>query len=419
MKDQFIRPIGVCVLTAMLLAATSASVFGQQWTRFRGPNGSGISDAKTVPVDFDEGDFNWKTKLPGAGHSSPVIWGDKIFLTSADESAGKRYLICLATGDGSILWTRDFEFTKHSKHKQNTYATCTPTVDDHHVYAMWQSPQKSNLVALDHDGNFAWEFDLGDFKAGHGSAVSPITFEGMVIVTNDHQGKSPFLAALDGKSGELKWKHSRESMRPCYSTPCVYQPEGRAAELVFTHSYQGITSLDPRNGNLNWKILPFGEFQQRACASPIVAGDLVIGTSGFATAEKNVVAVRPDYSGSEPTVAEIYRISKSTPHVPTPLVYENRMYLWTDRGIVTCVDVSDGKRIWTARADGNYFGSPVCIDGKLYAMDVDGNVVIVATGDEFKLLNRVPLNETSCATPAVAGGVLYLRTLSHLISVGG
>ncbi|QDU97479.1 outer membrane protein assembly factor BamB family protein [Lignipirellula cremea] len=393
-------------------------VQAQEWTRFRGPNGSGVSTASTVPVEWTADDYNWRVELPGVGHSSPVLWGDRVFLTCADLAAGQGFLVCLDTATGEEQWRQTFPLQKYKKHAQNSFATPTPVVDAERVYMLWQSPQTSQICAFTHQGDEVWRSDLGEFKAGHGSAVSLVEYDGMIYFCNDQTGPS-YLLALDAATGAERWKLPRETDRACYSTPCIYAPTGRPVELIVSHSYEGITSHNPQTGEQLWRMTPFGDFQQRACASPIIAGELVIACSGFATAEKNVVVVKPPHAGGPEKPEEAYRLTKTAPHVPTPLVHGDRIYLWNDRGIATCADLATGKTIWVQRVGGNYFGSPVWIDGKLYCIDTDGVVSVISASDEYELLARNPLDEGSCATPAVAGGVLYLRTDKHLVSLGG
>lgn len=394
----------------------SIATHAQEWTRFRGPNGSGVSDAN-VPVKWSAGDYNWQVELPGAGHSSPVIWGEKIFLTSAEVEKGERHLLCLSAKDGSLQWQASYPFEKYKKHGNNSYATNTPACDGERVYSLWQSRAGSALVAHDHAGKEQWSYDMGPFTGGHGAAISPIVYAGMVIVGNDQEGPS-FLAALDAATGKERWRVTRKSSRATYATPCVYEVADREPEIIFTDWEHGITGVKAASGEVAWEIDLFGDFKQRAIGSPVIADRLVIGTSGFTTAQKNVVAVLPDEK-LDAKVGEVYRLSKSVPHIPTPLVYKDWLFLWTDTGIVSCADHQTGKQLWQKRVGGNYSGSPICAGGRLYCMEDSGRVVVLAAGDEYELLAENELGQPTRSTPAVSGGVLYLRTESHLISLGG
>jgi len=399
-------------------AESDARGAGPQWSRFRGPNGSGVSQAKTIPLRWTPDDYNWKLELPGAGHSSPVLWDERLWLTSADPETGQRWLLCFDAIAGKELWRKGFAFEKHKKHNNNSFASSTPAVDAERVYVLWQSKAASSLVALDHQGKELWTFDVGPFLGGHGGAVSPIVYDDLVILGNDHEGPSS-LIALEADSGKLRWRMERHSTRATYATPCVYQPPGRKPELIFSDWEHGVTSVDPLTGEQNWEVSVFGSQKERAIGSPVVAGDLVIATCGFVTAKKHLVVLRPHATAEGVQVEEVYRIERAVPHVPTPVIYNNLLLLWSEQGICTCVELETGEQVWQERVGGRFSGSPVCVDGKLYAIDEDGVVVVLAASREFQELARNDLGELSRSTPAVAHGRMYLRTASHLICIGG
>ena len=389
-----------------------------EWNRFRGPNGSGISDAANVPVEWTEDDYNWVAELPGKGHSSPIAWGPHIFVTAADEKAGFRSVICLNSIDGSEVWRKGVPFTSYKKHKNNSFASSTPAADADHVYVLWHSKTSSPLIAYTHTGEKVWEYDLGPFKHGQGGATSPMVYEDTVFVANDHSAGS-YLLAVDRMTGKEQWKIDREGKRACYGTPCVHSPAGRPAEIIFSHCYEGIIGIDPQTGAQNWHIDVFGRASQRALGSPVIAGDFVVASSGGVNGDRQVVAVNPQATGEGVGVEEVYRVVRQAPHVPTPLVYRDWMFLWSDAGIVSCVQRDSGKVVWQKRVGGNFVGSPICINGRLYCADLEGQVVVVTASDEFEELARNPLGHPTRATPAVSNGVLLVRTESHLFSIGG
>ncbi|GIS63392.1 MAG: serine/threonine protein kinase [Planctomycetaceae bacterium] len=403
------------LLLAFTCLSSAANLHAQEWTRFRGPNGTGISAVTGIPSTWKTADYAFRAKLPGTGLSSPVAWGSRVFVTSANLDSGRRHLVCLSLTDGKELWKKAEPFASYKKHRQNTFASATPAVDAQRVYTVWQSKTDSALLAYSHDGTPSWRVPLGTFKGGHGPAASPIVHGGVVYLCNDQEGPS-FLLAVDAASGQIKWKVPRSGKRACYCTPCVFNRPGHGTEIIFVHSYQGIWGVAAESGNKNWQIDVFGTFKQRAIASPVIAGDLVIGSSGFTTARKNIVAVRPGKKIGE--VAEAFRVSQSVPHIPTPLVYQDHMYLWADIGVVSCISMKTGKSVWRQRIGGKFFGSPICVDGRLFAIDAKGTVVVVAASPEYKLLGKNPLGERSQSTPAVSGGKLLLRTNSQLIAIG-
>ena len=407
------------VAAAWFFAASITNLaFADEWNRFRGPNGAGISDATTVPVEWTDKDYNWAVDLPGNGHSSPVAWENLVFVTCANEKAKTRTVQCFNVADGIEVWRKDTPFEPYKQQKNNSYASSTPTADGNHVYVLWHSKVASPLTAYDHAGEKVWEFDLGPYLHGQGGATSPIVFEDLVLVAHDHSADS-FLIAVDRMTGKERWKIPREGKRACYGTPCINAPKDRPAEVIFSHCYEGIIGVDPKTGHQNWHIDVFGRASQRALGSPIIAGDLVVASSGGVGGEQQVVVIKPQLSGEKVSVEEAYRIDRQAPHVPTPLVYQDWMFLWSDAGIATCVARDAGKVIWQKRIGGNFYSSPICIDGKIYCVDLDGEVVVIAASDDYELLARNTLGQPSSATPAVSNGSLLIRTESRLISIGG
>jgi outer membrane protein assembly factor BamB len=408
----------LAVLAVALVWAGAASYAAPasdvpQWPRLRGPNGAGASDATTIPAQWTEKDYNWKVALSGGGHSSPVIWGDRIFVTSGLSESGKRIIQCLKTADGGTIWKREYDSTTCPMNDLNSYATVTPAVDRDYLYVTWAVPAKYAVVALDHDGREVWQRDLGPFAGQHGHGASPIVYEDLVIVPNDQDGKS-FIVALDRRTGQTRWQVDRHSGRAAYATPCVYEPEPGRAELIFTSSSDGITSLDPQTGKMKWEV--FNAFPKRVVSSPVIAGNLVLGQCGEGGSGMHVIAVRPVGSGPPETA---WKVERSAPYVPMPLVRGDLVFLWSDTGTVTCVRAATGKEVWREKVGGNYYASPVCVGDRLYNVSTKGEVVALAAAEKYELLGRSPLGEKSHATPAVAGGRMYLRTWSHLISIGG
>jgi len=401
-----------------------------EWSRFRGPNGNGISKATTVPVRWTDKDYNWKVVLPGVGHSSPVVWGKRVFVTCGEPRTAKRIVACLDAADGHSVWQREYPSRTYPQHGDNCYAAATPTVDAAGPVLTWTTPEQVMVVALDLDGREIWRRDLGPFIGVQGSGSSPVLFDDLVVLFNDQEdpslipghktnppppiGKS-FLVALDRKTGQTRWQIERRTTFSSYATPCVYQTEGGRPELIFSDTAHGITAVDPARGKIIWE---FSEvFPDRTISSPVVAGGLVIVGHGADLRASRYVAVRPGEQGRGPALA--YEVNRAIPLVPTPLVKDGRLFFWTDDGVVSCLRLADGKVVWRERVGGAYYGSPVCVGNRLYCISKSGEVVVVAVSDKFEVLARAPLGEPSYATPAVADGVMYLRTRSHLFSLGG
>jgi outer membrane protein assembly factor BamB len=388
----------------------------QEWTRFRGPNGSGISTAKTIPTSWTEKDINWKVPLPGSGHSSPVIWGNKVFLTSANDQKSELDILCFSVADGALVWKKAIPFASYRKHNYNSFATSSPTVDEQRLYVCWSTPDKCALMALDHDGEMIWERDLGPYVSQHGHGSSPIIYQDLVILANEQEGIS-FVIAVEARTGATRWKTSRKTEEAAYSTPCIYLGKDGKETLIFNSHAHGISALDPENGKVVWE---FAEaFDKRSVSSPVVAGDLILGSCGSGGGGNYLVAVRPGEPGKKQNPELAYSIRRSAPYVPTSVCLGDRLFLWSDGGIVSCVERTTGDVKWQERVEGNFFSSPVCVDGRIFGISTRGEVVVVAASDTFRILAKYSLGELTHSTPAVAGGRMYIHTSKHLISVGG
>ena len=403
----------VCLSACLLTRVAHA----QQWTRFRGPNGEGISQATTIPAQWTAKEYRWNVTLPGMGHSSPVVRGDRVFITSAIEKDATQIVLCLRTSDGQQVWRRDFSSGTYKKNAAAAYASATPALDDERVYVAWATPNEYVVLALSQqDGSDVWRRDLGPFVSQHGFGASPIVWKDLVIVAND-QDKASFVTALDGRTGQPRWQAKRRTAKASFSTPCIYQPEGGKPQLILSSWAHGLTSLDPETGKLIWELPVFHE--NRIVGSPMIAAGLIFAAAGVGGAGREMVAVQPGDPdrGVEAKVA--YNVQGSLPYVPTPVAKGNLLFLWHDNGVVACIDAPTGKRLWQQRVGGDFFGSPVRVGERLYCISRKGEMVVLAAADKYQLLARIPLGEASHATPAVSDGVMYLRTVSHLMALGG
>ncbi|MEZ6060679.1 MAG: PQQ-binding-like beta-propeller repeat protein [Planctomycetaceae bacterium] len=401
---------------------------GQEWTRFRGPNGTGVSDATTIPVEWTDSDINWKAALPGKGHASPVIWGNRVFLLSADPKTATRYVLALNSETGQELWRKEYPSTVHHLHDRSSFASSTPAVDEQHVYVAWSTPKETLLKALTHDGDEVWSKDLGTWQSQHGFGTSPIVYEDMVILHDSQQanqldpGEKPgdsYMMAFDRMTGDERWRTPLKSMNVCYSVPFLRKSEdGRSDELICTSTGNGMFSLDPRTGRENWHVND-GLFKMRTVSSPIEVAGLIFGSNGSGQYSANyIVAIQP---GPDAKVA--YSLENSSdfkaPYVPCLVSKDDLVFCIYDRGYASCIDATTGEVRWMERISGEFSGSPIRVNDHIYAIAEDGTVWVFAASDEYRLLARNPLGEPSRSTPAVANGRLFLRTESHLICVGG
>ena len=400
------------LVVSVLLAHDS---FGQEWGRFRGPNGEGIAAAAAIPVRWAEADYRWSVEIPGVAYSSPVVCGSRLIVTGALDEDATQIVQCLSTADGSTLWEQRFESELHRRHPFNCHASSTPALDEESVYFLWANPAHLTVVKLKQaTGEEQWRRDLGAYAAEHASGASPIVYQDMVIVPNDQDGDSS-IVALDRRTGETEWEAERRPEKTAYATPSLYEPETGSAHLILSSWAHGFTGLDPQTGNTLWE-LPL--FKNRVVGSPLVCSGLVFAAAGTGGIGRQMYAVRPgDPSrGVEAEVA--YELKGSLPYVVTPIACGDLLFAWFDKGVVTCLEAASGEVIWRERIGGEYFGSPVLVNGRLYCISREGEVIVLAASRQFQELGRVELGEPSHSTPAVADGVMYLRTKSHVMALG-
>jgi outer membrane protein assembly factor BamB len=407
------------LFTSLLATVALPSLAAEpQWIRFRGPNGCGASDAATVPTDWSAKDYRWRVSLPGIGYSSPVIWEDRLYITSTIEEEARLIFLCLSTADGSVLWSTSVNCKPHPKYKANIDASTTPALDTDRLYAAWATPEEHVVIAFERrQGKELWRRDLGPYVAEDGFGASPVLVGDVLVVANDQDesGTSSYLG-LDRATGQTRWKVDRVSKKASFSTPCLLQREGGLAQVILTSCAHGITSLDPASGQKNWEL---SVFEVRATGSPLIAGGVIFASNGVGTSGRYLVAARPGIPERGVPPEELYRIKEAVPYVPTPVARWPLVFLWSDRGVATCIDGPTGKVHWRERVGGEYLASPIRVGQAIYCNSKNGEMVVLAAADQYQLLARIDLGEPTNSTPAVADGVMYLRTLSHLMALGG
>ncbi len=326
-------------------------------------------------------------------------------------------MLDLSATTGEIRWIRRLDFETDKLNQRNSHASATPACDGQRVYVAFGSDPSYLLLAYDFDGKELWRYDLGPFESQHGSGISPIVFEDLVILGNDQDGPS-FIVAVDSKTGKQRWKVDRNvrgavEKASSYATPIVINGEFNQQELIFTSQADGMTSYDPRTGKLNWRA---DIFPARCCGSPVYAHGLLFATCGGGGQGKYLAAVKPGGSGDRGGSAVAWKRERILPYVPTPIVYGDHLYLWGDQGIVSCVVAKTGEQKWSQRLEGRtmFSGSPICVDGKLYCVSEAGEVIVLAASPEFKELGRTSLGEGSHATPAVSNGRMFIRGFEHI-----
>ena len=404
----------LCLFCLIGIATACPQSLGQEWTRYRGPNGTGNSPSE-FPGAWTKDDYAWSIDLPGIGHSSPVIWGERLFIQSADPDKGTQYILCLDTNSGKQIWKKEFESAPYHIHTRNSFASSTPVVDQKAVYFAWATPDKIRLYAITHEGATIWSReDLGPYASQHGFGSSPIVIDDMIVLPNlqmptrERGANTSAVMAFNKNTGEDIWTTPRTSGKASYSVPCLHEGKDGKPELLLCSTTHGMFGLDLETGAENWAVKAF---RMRTVSSPVVVGKMVFGSTGSGAGGNYVAAIDME---SE-TVA--YKVDRQAPYVPTPVAHDNLVFLWYDKGVVTCVEAATGEQYWSKRVGGNYSGSPIIAGGKVYCIGEDGTVVVLAAETKYKLYGKTALGEDSRSTPAVANGKMFLRTYSKLFAL--
>jgi outer membrane protein assembly factor BamB len=437
---------------ALVIALTFGALApAQNWPQFRGPNASGIAEGtKPAPVNWDvekSQNIRWKTPIPGIAVSSPIVWGDKVFVTTAistDPTASFRHglfgdvepstdtsrhswkVYCVNKRDGKILWeqTAHEGVPKTKRHPKSSQASCTPVTDGRVVVANFGS---EGLYAYDLNGKLLWKQDLGKMNAGWffdpdyewGIASSPIIYKDTVIVQADVQ-KDSFVAAYRLRDGSQVWKSTRDEI-PSWPTPTIF--ENKVRTDLITHATKAIRGYDPATGKELWKLTPNSEV---TTPTPIVAHGLVYVTNGYRGIQP-IYAVKPGATGDitlkqGQTSSEhiAWSSPRGGPYTPTPLIYGDLMYVVSNQGVLTTFNAKTGERGYQQRLGngGSYSASPVAADGKVYFSSEDGDVYVVKVGPTFELLAKNSVGEVVMASPAVSDGMLIVRGMKHIIGIG-
>lgn len=389
-----------------------------RWPGFRGRNGSGVAPGGSPAVKFSaiEG-FRWKTEVPGEGNSSPVVWDDFIFLTSAleDSDPAKLAILAFSRSDGRQLWQLEVGHPQGRTHGKNGYASATVITDGQRVFAFFGT---TGLFACDYSGELLWSAELGDLGHMWGTAASPVLFDDLVIQLCDSQ-KNSYIAAFDKQTGERVWKTDRPG-RACWSTPVVIEADrdgNPRAELVVNGSGGNnsdarlVIAYDPADGQELWRVRGTTEL---VSPTPMIGAGLVYCTSGR---NGPTFAIRPGGDGDVTDTRVVWKLNRGGPYIPSGVFYRNRLYLVRDATHLSCYDAGDGRQIWSTRLRGMFTASLVAADGKVYATSERGKVYVFAASDSYELLGKNEMGARCLATPAIAGGELFIRTRNHLYCV--
>ncbi len=417
-------------LTTICLAllALSGTAAAGDWPGWRGPHGDGTSDDKGVPLRWTATEnVAWKTPIPGKGHSSPVVWGDRVFLTTCleedarhPEDKARRMLLCLDRRDGRVLWQKEVLSAPLEKlHRLNSRASSTPATDGKHVFVTFLdlSREKDARVVVgcyDFDGNRVWQKSPGRFSSVHGFCSSPLLYKDTVIINCDHDGDG-YVVALAKADGAPRWRIERPNRTRSYCAPLIVEAAGKK-QMVMSGS-KCVASYDPDTGRQWWII--DGPTEQFV-SSLVYGNGLFFLTAGFPT--YHYMAIRPDGAGNvtDTHVAWHHKVrnSREGAYVPSPIAYDRWFFAVSDDGILNCFEAKSGEWKWKKPLGKHHSASPVLIGGHLYFTADSGDTYVVKASDQFEVVSVNPLGEECYASPAVAGGQLFIRGVHHLVCVG-
>jgi len=414
----------------LLFLFSGSSLVAENWPGWRGPGGDGISVEKNLPTRWSQTEnIAWRTPIAGEGHSSPVVWGDRVFLTTSLTDQNERRLLCLNRLDGTILWERVvIESAPETVHRLNSRASGTPATDGEAVYVTFMrvegeeikapnvgsermiTPGRIMVAAYDFAGKEKWKTDVGAFVSAHGFNCCPVLFEDLVIINGDHDGDA-YLVALDRETGDERWRTPRENGIRSYVTPIIREIDGRT-QMILSGS-ESVASYDPRSGERHW-ILD-GPTEQFV-ASMVYDGEHVFVTGGYP--EKHILAIDPTGSGNVTDTHVTWRTIQGAAYVPSPIVAGDFLLVVSDGGIATCFDASSGAPLWRERLAGTQSASPVLADGIVYCFSDRGEATLIRPGEEFDVVATNRLEEPISSSPAISQGQIFVRTHEALYCIG-
>lgn len=406
----------LCACFLTVCAVGPASVRGEDWPGWRGPRGDGTSQESAIPLKWDgiSGEnIAWMTTLKSHGHSSPIIVGESIYVTGAEEATGRRMLTAFERDTGLLKWEREvLAAPLEKKHKLNSWASGTPACDGQTVYVTFLKEKTMHVAAYGIDGTPRWAVEPGGFSSVHGYCSSPVVFENLVLVNGDHDGDS-YLVALDRATGATVWKTPREYKTRSYCTPIIRTIEGRT-QMILSGS-KCVASYDPRTGKQLWL---FDGPTEQFVASPVMNAGLVFITGGFP--DKHILAIDPRGSGkiTEASHVKWHHLNKGVSYVPSPVSAGSFFFCVADGGIASCYDALDGTVRWQERLGCHHSGSLVSTADRVYFLDDDGVTHVVAASGDFQVLATNPLGEETYSSPALSEGQIFIRGEGHLFAIG-
>lgn len=439
MKSKFL--LSLCLLLITIPIPAFGESFADNWHQWRGPDATGVSTTADPPVEWSEDEnVKWKVAIQGQGTSTPIIWGNKVFVLTAINTGVKDpsipdpedqpktnffdikqpnaqhafVVLCLDRNTGKEIW-RQIATTKiphQGAHNDNDFAPASPTTDGKHLYCWFGS---AGLFCFDLQGNKIWEKDLGEVKVGSslGEGCSPVLHKGKIVIVRDHAGQST-IEVLDAKTGTELWKRKRDEGN-AWATPRIIQHSGKTQVITAASGF--VRSYDLDNGDIIWQC---SGLTGNAIPCPVVEGDYVICMSGYQGYSAMAIPLTEtgDISDSDKI---LWKKERGTPYIPSPLLYEGLLYYnQSNQSILTCLDSKTGEVVFGPERVGelsNIYASPVGAGGRVYLTGRNGNTLVLQRGPDYEVTALNKLDERFDASPAIAGNQLFLRGAKHLYCI--
>lgn len=399
---------------ALLLAIALDHAAAENWPGWRGPRGDGTSIETDAVAEWDVARHTiWKTAVPGAGHASPIAWGERIFTVTALPDSGDRLLLCFDRATGQILWRQTVVSGPLERiHRENSYASGTPATDGQRVYAAFRVGDEVVIAAHDFaSGNPLWRTRLGTHTGEWGFSNEPVLYGDMVILDGDSKGDS-FLAAVGRKDGQIRWRVTRTRRGISYSAPLIRPMAGRLQMIQCGD--RSVTSFDPDSGKPLWTVDgPSEEF----VATPVYSEKAQLVFISSSWPQRHILAIRPNGSGNVTSTHVAWRDDRGAPYVPSLIVAGDFLLSLNNSGVAFCYDAATGKVHWQERL-GRHHASPVQVGGLVYFINDDGEINAIRPGPAFDRVGKHALGESCYASPAISDGRVFLRGFQHLFCLG-
>ena len=413
-----------CILFSAALALISFnSAIAENWPCFRGPTRQGMSHEKDIPIEWSQtSNIVWKTPIPGESWSSPIVFDDRVFVTTATEAGASFRLLCLDRISGTVLWDKQIH-RQNPGHRQkfNSYASSTPVTDGQNIYVL---AFDGTLAAVSNQGNIIWKHQEFEYYSEHGLAVSPILYRHLLIVPIDHSSSGPdkklgwqkpwdkaLILAVNKNTGKVQWRGRRGSSCVAHVTPQILSENGR--DQLVSSAGNVVQGFDLKTGRRIWTVSSPGE---GVVPSMVIGDGLIFTTSGFG--DSVIRTVRTGGKGNVTKTHIVWESAEDVSKVPSMLYLRPFLFLVTETGVAKCLRATTGEEIWRERLGGKHSASPIWADGKIYFLSEKGKTTVIADGGEFKVLAENELGEKCVASPAVSQLQIFIRSENNIYCIG-